>query len=61
MSDYRNTPLCKNLSNVKSKKEDLQATILLTYPGQKNIYRKVNDKKLSLRNKRAYKENVYNH
>ncbi len=57
MSDYRNTPLCKNLSNVKSKKEDLQATILLTYPGQKNIYRKVNNKKLSFFNSFA---DIYN-
>ena len=50
MSDYRNTPLCKNLSDVKRKKEELQAVISSAFPRQTNMYLKVQDKKLSFFN-----------
>ena len=46
MCDYRNTPLCNQLINIKYKKDVLQRAILKEHPKVENIYHNVKNREL---------------
>ena len=58
MCDYRNTPLCNQLVDIKRKKNSLQRAILKEHPKVENIYNKVNNRGLKYFD--AFME-LYNH